>query len=42
MAHVQNFLDIVERIQEENVCIEDIPGLSDPDDSNKEENCLVD
>ena len=42
MAHIQNYLDPVERIQGENICIEDIPRQSDPDDSCEDEDSIVD
>jgi len=52
MAHAQNYLralenlentDLVEGIQEENVCIVNILGLSiDPDDSDEDQDRIVD
>ena len=42
MADVQNYLDSLERIQEKNIFIEDTPRLSHPNDSDEDENSIVD
>ena len=42
MADVQNYLASIERIQEENICMEDTPRLSHPNDSDEDEDSIID